>query len=735
MHRFSLHLLAFLAVAAGAVAKPTVWIIGDSTVRNGSSGQLGWGDPLVRQFDPAKVDVVNRAIGGRSSRTFLTEGRWDAILPQLKAGDFVLMQFGHNDGGELFEGDRPRASIKGAGNEFKKGVVAATGKSETVYSYGWYLRKYATDAISKGASPIIISLIPRNIWKDEKIARADKDYALWAGEAAKQTGAGFIDFNSILADAYQSMGPEKTAALFAAPDHTHTNPDGAAFNAATLAAAIRSLPGCNLGKALLPDELWLPSIFSDHMVLQQEMPIPVWGRAKANSEVTASLCGNSVSTHADAGGKWQLELPPLKAGGPFALEVTSTVTRSYPDVLVGEVWLCSGQSNMDFTLAKTAKRSFSGATDWQQEVAAANHPQLRMFTAGWAMNEFPQCDVPGQWAVCSPTTAGDFSAVAYYFGRGLQENLKVPVGLVTCAYGASTVESWISKKTLAAHPQFKELLKNFENKCLIFRDDSKSHLDYGVALAKSKGGKAPKNPDPFQDQHNPFVLYNGMIAPIIPYAIRGAIWYQGESNLNTTDLYPELQKALIEDWRSLWNNPKLPFYFVQLAAYKSPSKDAAPGGQIARMREAQAKSLSIPHTGMAVTIDIGDAKDVHPRNKLDVGKRLARIALTDTYGHPGEGCGPTFRDASVVGKEIIIHFDHIDGGLVAKGGPLQQFAIAGSDRKFVHAVAVTDGESVTVSSPSVPHPAFVRYAWADNPEGANLCSDGGLPAAPFRKDP
>jgi sialate O-acetylesterase len=358
-----------------------------------------------------------------------------------------------------------------------------------------------------------------------------------------------------------------------------------------------------------------------------------------------------------------------------------------------------------------------------------------MFTADWTMREYPQREVAGKWALCTSENAADFSAVAYYFGLALRQNLDVPVGLVTCAYGASTIEAWIRGEALGAHPQFSGLLNNFSRKMIAFRDDPKAFEDYGRALSKWKSGSAPKDPDPVHDQHNPAVLHNGMIAPIAPYALRGAIWYQGESNLGTVELYPDLQKTLIGDWRELWNNPELPFYFVQLAAYKAPSREPAAGGQFARMREAQAKALAIPHTGMAVAIDIGDEKDIHPRNKLDVGKRLARQALVNTYGKPGTPSGPTFREASLRGDSIRVTFGHINGGLVARGGPLKRFAIAGADGSFVQAEAVIEGDSVVVSSPSVAHPAYVRYAWADNPEGANLYNADGLPAAPFRTDP
>jgi sialate O-acetylesterase len=728
--------LVLWILAAPLWSKPTLYLIGDSTVRNSTGGQTGWGDPLVAEFDPAKVEVVNRAIGGRSSRKFITEGRWDAVMAHLKPGDFVLVQFGHNDGGPLND-ERCRASIKGIGGKSEKIVRQTDGKPETVQTYGWYLTKYIRDAKSKGAFPVIVSPIPRNIWKDGKIGRSDKDYGLWAKLTADQERVLFIDLNGLLADRFESLGQEKTAEFYAGSDHTHTCPKGAAFMAVVMAEAIRSLTDCDLSKGLLPGALWLPAVFSDHMVLQRGMPVPVWGTAVPGAEVFAKLAGQSASTKADEKGCWRIDLPALTAGGPFKLEVTAKgANRSFSDVLVGEVWLCSGQSNMDFTLASTAKRSFSGVTDWKNEVAAANHPQLRMFTAEWTLREQPQREVAGKWSVCTPESAGDFSAVAYYFGLALHQELEVPVGLVTCAFGASTIESWVRAETLQAHPQFEGLLKTFDTKRTAFRDNPKAFEDYGTQLAKmNNNGRAPKNPDPVQDQHNPFVLHNGMIAPIVPYALRGAIWYQGESNLNTRHLYPDLQKALIGDWRELWKNPGMPFYFVQLAAYKDPSKDPAGGGQIAEMREAQARSLAIPHTGMAVTIDVGDAKDVHPRNKRDVGKRLARLALCKTYGKSGVPNGPVFRDASIRGSRMHLSFDHAGGGLVSKDGPLRGFAIAGADGKFTHADAIVKHDEVIVSSPDIARPACVRYAWADNPEGANLYSAAGFPAAPFRNDP
>ena len=731
---FALIGLVLGGVVAPCQANPVLYIIGDSTVRNNSAGQMGWGDPLITEFDPVKIRVVNRAIGGRSSRTFLREGRWDAVMAHLKPGDFVLIQFGHNEGGPLND-ERCRASLPGIGENSESIIKVTDQQPETVQSFGWYLRRFVREAKSKGATPILVSLIPRNLWKDGKIGRADDGYGGWTRQVAEQEHAGFVDFNNLLADRYDGLGQEKVTGLFAEKDHTHTGPKGAALHASVMAAAIRKIEGCDLGESLLADDLWLPSVFADHMVMQRDLPIPIWGTALPGVSVEATLAGKSVLAKVDEEGRWKIDFPRLPAGGPFQLVIRAgEVKRSFSDVLIGEVWLCSGQSNMDFTLAKTAKRPFSGAADWQHEVAVANHPQLRMFTAEWAMNEFPQREVPGKWWVCSPQTAGDFSAVAYYFGRAIQENLKVPVGLVTCAFGASTAESWIRQEALAARPSLKSLLQEFSKKALEFRDAPEKYLDYGIALAQSKGGKIPKNPDPFQDQHHPSLLHNGMIAPVAPYSIRGAIWYQGESNMNTRKLYPDLQQTLIADWRAQWGNPSLPFYFVQLAPHKAPPEK--PGsGQIAEMREAQAKALDIPHTGMAVTLDIGDEKDVHPRNKLDVGKRLARLALAGTYAKPGVSSGPVPRETSIQNGRIKVLFDHAAHGLVAKGGSLRQFSIARADGRFVWADAVIDGEAVVVSTRSFSDPAFVRYAWADNPAGANLYNSDGLPAAPFRTDP
>lgn len=731
--RNPIRVLVGCLLMAPAIAKPTLFIIGDSTVRNQTSGQQGWGDPLVARFDPAKIDVINRAIGGRSSRTFLTEGRWDAVMANLKKGDFVLMQFGHNDGGKLND-DRCRASIKGIGEDTEDIVRKTDGEDETVHSYGWYLRRYITDVQSKGATAMVASPIPRNIWKDGKIARSSGSYCDWAKSSAEAYGADFIPFHHLLADRYDDLGVEETSLLFAGTDHTHTTPAGAEFNAAVMAKSLRAT---SIADNLLADDLWIPRIFADHMVLQRDTENPIWGTTAPNTEVVASISDRSVRTTSDEHGNFRMMLPALPVGGPHTLEIQAPVSRVYEDVLVGEVWLCSGQSNMDFTVAETEKRYFAGTTNWQDEVARAKHPTIRMFTAEWTMREDPQREIEGEWRACSPATVGDFSAVAYFFARRLKNELDVPVGLITSAYGASTAEAWISKDALTERPSLKPLRDAFWKKFINYRNDPEPFKQYGEMMTKwnaaDRKGKAPRHPDPMRDQHNPSVLYNGMIAPFIPYGIRGAIWYQGESNVGSRALYPALQRTLIDDWRNRWGLGDFPFYFVQLAAHKTSSEVPA-NSSLASMREAQASSLTIANTGMVVTTDIGDEKDVHPRNKQDVGTRLALLALAETYGRGNVPSGPVFKSANIAKGTIRIEFEHAKG-LRSNDGPLKHFAIAGRDKKFVWADATIDGEGVLVSSPDVPSPAFVRYAWGDNPATANLYNSADLPAAPFRTDP
>ncbi len=499
-------------------------------------------------------------------------------------------------------------------------------------------------------------------------------------------------------------------------------------------------------------EVTLASPFTSHMVLQREMKVPVWGRAEPGEQVTVSFAGQEKTATAGAEGAWRVDLDPLAAsadGRAFAVHGShSGSPLQLEDVLVGEVWLASGQSNMDFTVSKKVK-FFAGAANEEQEIAAANYPLIRMFTGAAAKAYEPQGRVGGSWRVCSPETVPAFSAVGYFFARDLQKDIGLPVGILTLSFGASTAEAWIRRETMAGDPQLKPMLDRFDSAVKSFREHPPAVAaaprseDVSAPVAgpnppdagKARGGRGKRGGgprDPIQDQHNATVLFNGMINPVIPYAIRGAIWYQGESIVGGPAgcaLYPHVQETLVGDWRRLWGEGDFPFYIVQLAGQEASSNRP-------EVREAQATLLTrVPNAGMAVTTDIGEAKNVHPHNKQDVGDRLVRIALANVYGRNIEFSGPAYESMKVDGGAIRVSFSHIGGGLVAKGGgPLKWFEVAGADGRYVQADARIDGDTVVVSSPQVAAPVAARYAWVNFPDGCNLFNSAGLPAAQFRTD-
>lgn len=486
----------------------------------------------------------------------------------------------------------------------------------------------------------------------------------------------------------------------------------------------------------------LATPFTSHMVLQRGANVPVWGTAEAWEKVTIDFAGQKETVTADANGQWRVDLKPMKASAESrALTVSGSKTDQplqLDDVLVGEVWLASGQSNMDFSISKKVK-SFAGVTNEEQEIAAANYPLIRMFTGKAAKSYTAQTAAGGEWKVCSPETAPAFSAVAYFFARDLQREIKTPLGIITEAFGASTAEAWIDRETMAADPKLKPMLDRFDAAVEKFKANPPATVapprseDVAGTNATPRGRRAsPGQRDPVQDQHNATVLFNGMINTVIPYAIRGVIWYQGESIIDAKtggiDLYPHVQAALIADWRKLWGEGDFPFYIVQLAGQEAASNSP-------QVREAQATVLSLPNTGMAVATDIGEAKNVHPKNKQDVGDRLCRIALANTYGSNIEFSGPMYESMKIEGSSIRLKFSHLAGGLVAKGGePLKWFMIAGADMNFIAAEAKIDGDSVVVSSPQLSTPVAARYAWVNYPDGCNLFNAAGLPAAQFRTD-
>lgn len=490
----------------------------------------------------------------------------------------------------------------------------------------------------------------------------------------------------------------------------------------------------------------LHPLFSDHAVLQTEVPLPVWGRGEPGERVFVRLDEQMQSATVDSNGAWKVMMPPITRPGPIDFTVVgdrTTETILVNDVVAGEVWLGSGQSNMDMRVGggiPDTERYWCGVERQAEEIAAAKFPLIRMFLQEVVMSDVLLAEPAGKWVVCSPETAGDFSATGYFFARDLHRTLGRPVGLVLSCYGASTIEAWMSQPALEKTSAGPKALQHYTKAVAEF-GAPEAQIKYEEALAKWEGAAAkaklagkrgPRRPkNPHQDQHNPCVLFNGMISPITGFPVRGVVWYQGESNLGQAAHYAEWMEALIADWRLRWNAPELPFLYVQLANYKERTEDPAARTQIAPLRAAQTAALRVPHTGMAVAIDLGDAKDIHPKNKQDVGLRLALIARAKVYGETNLAySGPMLVSAKAEGTTVRLEFAHTEQGLVAKGSELKGFAMAGSDGAFKWAKASIDGNTVTVSSHEVPEPRQVRYAWADNPE-STLYNGAGLPCVPF----
>lgn len=485
----------------------------------------------------------------------------------------------------------------------------------------------------------------------------------------------------------------------------------------------------------------LPAMFNTGMVLQRDMATPVWGWAAPGEQVTVSLNDQTATATADAAGAWKLALKPMKAGGPFELTVAGRNTLTIKDVLIGDVWVCSGQSNMEMGLY--------GATGGLQECQTANYPNMRIFSVGRCGEITPQAECTGKWLTVNAYANNVYCyAAAYYFGKAVHQELGVPIGLVQVAWSGSVAEGWTSRQVLEANPELAPLMKKTDQ---IFADYCKDYLEkYGPAIrdwmASAEQAKAAGKPLPLPPTRNlpqdprlrgeaaymATLMYNGELYPLMPYGIKGVIWYQGEHNADRAVQYKTLFPAMIRCWRDGWGQGDFPFLFVQLPNYMARNPQPEDGGW-ALMRECQQAALALPNTGMAVTIDIGEAASIHPLNKADVGKRLALVALATVYGKPIEYMGPTYAGMTVDGDKARLTFTHPGGGLVAKGGPLKGFSICGDDKKFVWADAVIDGTCVVVSSPQVTKPVAVRYAWANNPE-CNLYNAAGLPAGPFRTD-
>lgn len=580
-------------------------------------------------------------------------------------------------------------------------------------------------------------------------------------------------------------------------------------------------------------ELRLPAIIGDHMVLQQKANTPIWGWADPGEKIRVRIGKHKVQTEAGDAGEWRVNVPPLPVGTAYEMTVSGKKDRiTLHDIAVGEVWVCSGQSNMQW--------SVNAAANAEEEIANAEYPAIRLFTVALVTAEGPLDDCTGEWVRCSPETAGGFSAVGYFFGRKIHRDLGVPVGLINTSWGGTPAQAWTSGETFRSAPGLQKGLVGYHEAMSHQAEDRKRFdaqlsaveksgasdavsaeslagvwdlvsgpaetgiqsaftvrvedgvldvamawttvpswdvgLDAGVfkwsfripnyapvplhvqvnvrdgaALGTITTEGNPPNPfravkrsadlertpqlTPIAPQHRPSRLYNGMIAPLVPYAIQGAIWYQGEDNANRRQapLYHELFSEMIGGWRKAWDQGAFPFLYVQLANFLQRHDEPQPYSAWAELREAQRLTLSWPNTGMAVIIDIGEADNIHPTNKQDVGKRLALAALAKAYGKDIAYSGPIYRACTIEGQKVRIEFDHINEGLVARNGGLTGFTIAGEDRNFVWAKAEIDGRAIVVWADGIDKPAAVRYAWADNP-ACNLYNGAGLPASPFRTD-
>jgi sialate O-acetylesterase len=477
-------------------------------------------------------------------------------------------------------------------------------------------------------------------------------------------------------------------------------------------------------------EARLPGILSSHMVLQRDKPIHIWGWSDPEEKVTVTLHGISRTTAGDSLGNWGISLPPESSGGPYQLTVASSNKIVLDDVLIGDVWFASGQSNMEMPL-----KGWPGAPlkNSAEEVAHAGQPQIRLLNIPHKTADFPLFNSDTSWTVCSPETAANFSALAYFFGRELATRERVPIGLIDSTWGGTVAEAWVSLQSISADaalmPVFATRAHMMETQgemAAILAKERREDL-----AAKQAGQPAPHHvwhPDPAS--WAPAALFNGMVAPVTPYTIKGVIWYQGESNsrLAWAPMYAKIFSALIADWRAQWREGDFPFLYVQISSFTSDTTEAW-----AIIREAQRRSLAVANTGMAVTIDIGDPDNVHPADKQTVGARLALAARAVAYGETVEYSGPLFRQAAPENGGVRVWFDHTAHGLVAKGDALQGFEIAGDDRHFVPATASIDGETIVVSSPQVADPKYVRYGWANAPV-VNLFNSEGLPASPFTSE-
>jgi sialate O-acetylesterase len=471
-------------------------------------------------------------------------------------------------------------------------------------------------------------------------------------------------------------------------------------------------------------------LISDGMVLQRGQKVPLWGTADPGEKVTVSYQGHDAETTAK-NGAWIVWLDGLESGGPFELTIRGENVVRLKDVYVGEVWLCAGQMNMDWPLHLAA--------DADQAVRDAKDSQLRLFQVKYADALAPRGEVQGAWKECTPETAADFSAVAYFFGRDLRKRLGVPVGLIQATTATSTADNWAARSALESDPKTKETVQKYDDAEKDYAGRVDRYLDEyreQVRKAVAQGKDAPTShppENPFKEWDRPAGLYNGMIAPLQPYALRGVAWYQGESDVSHPLAYEALLTEVVNSWRAAWKQSDLPFLIVQLAPAGHPRGEPRDSAW-AEVREAQARvSRTLPRCALVVEADTGAWDDIQPPDKAPVGVRLALAARALAYDEKVAYTGPVYQSFKVERDAVVVSFASASGGLAPRDGPVRGFAIAGDDHRFVKADAVVRGDAVVVSSPRVRQPVAVRYGWADYPNG-NLADGSSLPAAPFRTD-
>ncbi len=478
----------------------------------------------------------------------------------------------------------------------------------------------------------------------------------------------------------------------------------------------------------------LPAVIGDHMVMQRGAKATIWGWADPGEKIAVGLSWQSFPvkpTTAGKDGKWKVSINTIGAPGPHEITVVGKNTVKVKDIMFGEVWVCSGQSNMQWSMKASAEPA--------KNIALAKYPHIRLFTVARTVADKPQDDCKGSWAACSPESVSNFSAVAYYFGKHLHDEMDVPIGLISTNWGGTLAEAWTRREILENDRELKPIIDRFEENKANLPEALKKYEErletWNATVAKAKAeGKKPPRRGPrkpsARNQNSPSSLYNGMIAPLIPFAIKGAIWYQGESNVSRAYQYRKLFPAMITNWRKDWGQGDFPFYYVQIAPFKYGG-----GRESQELREAQLMSLSLKNTGMAVTSDIATVSNIHPPNKLDVGRRLALWALAKDYGKKDlVHSGPIYQSMKIEGSKIRLTFDSVGSGLkTLDGNEASHLTVAGADQKFVEAKGRIEGNTLIVSSDAVKSPVAVRYGWSNTAE-PNLANKEGLPASTFRTD-